>query len=115
MSAKPDLLDADLILSGLETKWLGKNCYAFTRWTLPMQWGVHGPESRQRTVILAERQTQGKGRMARSWPPTRRNLDEHNSQARHASGDAYRLNMIASIALARDSLGFTVFLPHQMA
>jgi BirA family transcriptional regulator, biotin operon repressor / biotin---[acetyl-CoA-carboxylase] ligase len=69
---KPDLLDADTILSGLETKWLGKDLRCFQE--IPSTNEVAkevASSSENGTVILAMIQTQGRGRLSRPWasPP----------------------------------------------
>jgi BirA family transcriptional regulator, biotin operon repressor / biotin---[acetyl-CoA-carboxylase] ligase len=68
----PDLLDADTILSGLETKWLGKDLRCFQE--IPSTNEVAkevASSSENGTVILAMIQTQGRGRLSRPWasPP----------------------------------------------
>ena len=107
MSAKPDLLDADLILSGLETKWLGKNllCFCEVDSTNAVAASM-AQKADNGTVILAERQTQGKGRMARSWASPQGGIwMSIILKPDMPLADAYRLNMIASIALARAFFG----------
>ena len=68
----PDLLERDQILSGLDTRWLGRDLRLFTEVgstnevvrSLAEQ-GGNG------TVVLAETQTRGQGRLSRPWssPP----------------------------------------------
>jgi len=69
---KPDLLDADLIRSCLKTKWLGRDMRISTEVgstnAVALSLARDCPSG---TVILAETQTQGRGRLSRPWasPP----------------------------------------------
>jgi len=107
MLAKPDLLDSDLILSGLETKWLGKNLLCFYEVdSTNVVAASMAQKADNGTVILAERQTQGRGRLARSWASPQGGvwmsiILKPDMPMAHV----YRLNMIASIALARAFFG----------
>ena len=72
LTYKPDLLDADLIRSGLKTKWLGRDLYSFSEVNstneVAKSMASGCPNG---TVILAETQTRGRGRLSRPWasPP----------------------------------------------
>lgn len=78
----PDLLDRDQILSGLDTRWLGRDLHLFTEVgstnevvrSLAEQ-GGNG------TVVLAETQTRGQGRLSRPWSSPPGDLDEPRSAA----------------------------------
>ena len=72
LTRKPDLLDADMILSGLTTKWLGRDLRSFSRVNSTNEVAKSlAPHCQNGTVILAETQTQGRGRLSRPWasPP----------------------------------------------
>jgi BirA family biotin operon repressor/biotin-[acetyl-CoA-carboxylase] ligase len=72
LARKPDLLDADLIRSGLKTKWLGKDlrCSREVSSTNEAARSI-ASDCQNGTVVLAEIQTQGRGRLSRPWasPP----------------------------------------------
>ncbi len=115
LAKKHDLLDADLIRSGLETTWLGRDvrCLAEVTSTNDVARGI-AREFRNDaldsavnstvngTVILAETQTQGRGRLSRPWtsPPggvwmslilkPQMSLDK-----------AYRINVAISVAISK--------------
>jgi len=72
LTGKPDLMDADRIQNSLKTAWLGNDLRIFDEvqsTNATALSSVH--ESPHGTVILAETQIQGKGRLARPWasPP----------------------------------------------
>ncbi|HEX7445408.1 MAG TPA: biotin--[acetyl-CoA-carboxylase] ligase, partial [Methanothrix sp.] len=72
LTYKPDLLDADAISSGLKTKWLGKDLCSFSEVNSTNETARSLASSCQNgTVILAETQTRGRGRLSRQWasPP----------------------------------------------
>ncbi len=72
LTYKPDLLDADVIRSGLKTKWLGKDLRIFSEVNSTNEIAKSmASGSPNGTVILAETQTQGRGRLSRPWasPP----------------------------------------------
>ncbi len=72
LARRTDLLDVDLILSGLKTKWLGKDI-CFRREVSSTNELAKSMTSvcQNGTVVLAEIQTQGRGRLSRPWasPP----------------------------------------------
>ena len=72
MANKPDLLDADIIRFGLETKWLGRDLRCFQEISSTNELAKEvARNSENGTVILAMIQTEGRGRLSRPWasPP----------------------------------------------
>ena len=72
LAKKPDLLDTDLICGCLKTKWLGRDLRIFSEVGSTNEVALTLVRDCQSgTVILAETQTQGKGRLSRPWasPP----------------------------------------------
>jgi BirA family biotin operon repressor/biotin-[acetyl-CoA-carboxylase] ligase len=72
LAYKPDLMDADTILSGLKTRWLGRDMRSFPEVTSTNEIARSLASNCQNgTVILAETQTEGRGRLSRHWasPP----------------------------------------------
>ena len=72
MANKPDLLDADIIRFGLETKWLGRDLRCFQEISSTNELAKEvARNSENGTVILAMVQTEGRGRLSRPWasPP----------------------------------------------
>ena len=68
----PDLLDRDQILSGLDTRWLGRDLRLFAEVGSTNEVARSLAERGENgTVVLAETQTRGQGRLSRSWssPP----------------------------------------------
>ena len=69
LAAVPDLLIAEEIVPSLTTSWLGRSYYHFTRIgstnDQALQLAVHG--AAHGTVVVAEEQTQGRGRLQRLW------------------------------------------------
>jgi len=76
ITAAPDLLRKNDITPGLKTKLIGKHIHLFPEIastnTLAMEMATAGaPEG---TVVIAERQTAGKGRLGRKWISPKGNL-----------------------------------------
>jgi BirA family biotin operon repressor/biotin-[acetyl-CoA-carboxylase] ligase len=72
LANKPDILDADIIRFGLETKWLGRDLCCFQEISSTNELAKEvAHKSENGTVILAMIQTQGRGRLSRPWisPP----------------------------------------------
>lgn len=72
LACRPDLLDADMILSGLKTRWLGRDMRSFPEVSSTNEVARSlAPNCQNGTVILAETQTRGRGRLCRHWasPP----------------------------------------------
>lgn len=65
----PDLLLKDEILSGLETKLFGRGIYAFQRIasTNDFAYKIAERGEKEGTLVIAEEQTRGRGRMGRIW------------------------------------------------
>jgi len=72
LACKPDLLDEDMIQSSLKTKWLGRDVRSFSEVNSTNEVARSlAPSCQNGTVILAETQTEGRGRLSRHWasPP----------------------------------------------
>ena len=72
LANKPDILDAEIIQFGLETKWLGRDLRCFQEISSTNELAKElASKSENGTAILAEIQTQGRGRLSRPWvsPP----------------------------------------------
>ena len=103
LTCRPDLLDADMILSGLKTKWLGRDLRSFSEVNSTNEVARSlAPSCQNGTVILAETQTQGRGRLSRHWasPPggvwMSLILKPEMPLAR-----VYQINMAVSVAVSR--------------
>lgn len=65
---KPDLLDADRIQSCLKTRWLGRDLRIMTAAGSTNEAALSSARDCQNgTIILAETQTKGRGRLSRTW------------------------------------------------
>ncbi|NMB84825.1 MAG: biotin--[acetyl-CoA-carboxylase] ligase [Methanothrix sp.] len=98
-----DPLDADMICEGLRTKWLGKDlrCFDEVCSTNDVARSV-ARECRNGTVILAETQTQGRGRLSRPWASPPGGIWMSLVLKPKISLDrAYRINMAVSVAVSR--------------
>jgi len=103
LARKPDLLDADLIQSGLKTKWLGRDlcCRREASSTNEVARSM-ARDCRNGTVILAEVQTQGRGRLSRSWAsPPGGIWMSLVLKPQIPLAQVFRLNMAASLAVSR--------------
>jgi BirA family biotin operon repressor/biotin-[acetyl-CoA-carboxylase] ligase len=72
LTGKPDLMDVDRIQNSLKTSWLGKDLRIFDEVQSTNATALSSVrDSPNGTVVLAETQIQGKGRLARLWasPP----------------------------------------------
>jgi BirA family biotin operon repressor/biotin-[acetyl-CoA-carboxylase] ligase len=103
LACKPDLLDADMIQSSLRTKWLGRDLRSFSEVTSTNEVAKSlAPHCQNGVVILAETQTQGRGRLSRPWasPPggvwMSLILKPEMPLAR-----VYQINMAVSVAVSR--------------
>jgi len=107
ISSSPDLLDPYLIHLGLDTKWLGRSLLCFDEVDSTNNVAASiAIDAQNGSVILAEKQTHGRGRLSRSWisPPGGVWMSIILKPDMPIS-QAYRLNMVASIALARAFYG----------
>jgi len=100
---KPDLLDADRIRKDLATKWLGRGILILEQAPSTNAVALSSIGQRQSgSIILAETQKEGRGRLSRSWssPPggiwmslvLRPNIP---------LSQVYRINMAASVSICR--------------
>jgi BirA family biotin operon repressor/biotin-[acetyl-CoA-carboxylase] ligase len=72
LAKKQDFLDADRICGSLKTKWLGRDMRILAKVSSTNEVALSlARDCPSGTVILAETQTQGRGRLSRSWdsPP----------------------------------------------
>lgn len=101
-----DRVSAPRILAGLNTKWLGHEVFSHpvvdstnqrAKDLAAQSDGAHG------TLIVAERQTAGRGRLGRTWqaPPGRALLFSLLLRSRLAPRAVFGLTMAASVCLAR--------------
>jgi len=103
LTKKIDLLDADRISRSLKTGWLGRDMHIYDEVSSTNAAALALVSSyRNGTVILAETQTQGRGRLSRPWasPPGGiwMSLVLKPSMALN---HVYRINMAVSVALCR--------------
>ena len=110
LTEKPDLLDADQIKKDLVTNWLGRDILILEQASSTNAVALSSIGQRQSgSIILAETQKEGRGRLSRSWasPPggiwmslvLRPNIPLSR---------VYRINMAASVSICRaisDKLG----------
>jgi len=103
LAKKPDLLDADLIHSGLKTKWLGKDlcCRHEVSSTNEVARSI-ARDCQNGTVILAEIQTQGRGRLCRPWAsPPGGVWMSLVLKPQMPLAQVFRVNMAVSVAVSR--------------
>jgi BirA family biotin operon repressor/biotin-[acetyl-CoA-carboxylase] ligase len=100
---RPDLLDADQIKSILKTRWLGRDIriQAAVASTNEVASSL-ARDCQNGTVILAETQTQGRGRLSRPW------ASPHGGiwmsiilKPEMPLAHVYRINMAVSVAVSR--------------
>lgn len=103
LACKQDILDLDLIRGGLTTKYLGREiyCHREVDSTNDAARSI-APQCTDGTVILAEIQTAGRGRLARPWssPPGGIWMSLILKPEIPLS-QVYQINMAVSVALAR--------------
>ena len=108
MSTQPDTqgfspLDVDRILSGLETRWLGRDLRLYSLVTSTNDIARHLAQKGERSiVVLAETQSEGRGRLSRSWVSPRGGI--WMSLILHpdiALALASRINMAVCVAACR--------------
>ncbi len=98
-----DLIDAGMICEGLRTKWLGKDlrCFNEVCSTNEIARSI-ARECQSGTVILAETQTRGRGRLSRPWASPPGGIWMSLVLKPKMSLDmAYRINMAVSVAISR--------------
>lgn len=103
VNIQPDILDKDKILSGLETRWLGRDLRLFAQIESTnevarslAQKGENG------TVVLAETQSKGRGRLSRYWAsPPGGIWMSLILRPKIPIAFAYQINMAVSAALCR--------------
>lgn len=103
LSGKLAPLDAGLILSGLGTRWLGKDlrCYSEVESTNETARSI-APAAKNGTAILAETQAKGRGRLSRSWAsPAGGVWMTLILKPEIPLAEAHRINMAVSVALAK--------------
>jgi len=103
LARKPDLLDADLIRFGLKTKWLGKDlcCRREVSSTNEVARSI-ASDCQNGTVVLAEIQTQGRGRLSRPWAsPPGGIWMSLVLKPQMSLAQAFRVNMAVSVAASR--------------
>jgi BirA family biotin operon repressor/biotin-[acetyl-CoA-carboxylase] ligase len=125
LAGNHDILDADLIRSGLKTQWLGRDLRCFSEATSTNEVartiahecrndainrivngtannGTADETANYGTVILAEIQTQGRGRLSRSWASPPGGVWMSLILRPQISLDrAYRINMAISVAICK--------------
>lgn len=103
----PDILDVSRISSGLNTTFIGKNihCYQEVKSTNEVARSI-ARTSEDGTVVLAEVQTEGRGRMSRDWAsPYGGVWMSLILKPKVALAHAYKVNMAVSVALSRAIAG----------
>ncbi|VVB72156.1 Putative biotin ligase [uncultured archaeon] len=109
LAKRPDILDAGLIRLGLKTKWLAKDlrCLSEVTSTNEVARSI-ARDAASGTVILAETQTRGKGRLSRSWtsPPGGIWMSLILKPKIPLAG-AYQINMAVSVAVSKAIHGVT--------
>jgi len=103
LAKKSDLLDADRISRCLKTKWLGRDMRIFAKVGSTNASALSMALSCQNgTVILAEVQTEGRGRLSRPWAsPPGGIWMSLILKPKMPLDHIYQINMAASVALCR--------------
>ena len=103
LTYSPDILDASKICSELKTKFIGRNlhCYQEVKSTNEVARSI-ARSCDDGTVVLAEIQTAGRGRMARAWASPYGGIwMSLILKPKIALANAYKINMAVSVALSR--------------
>ncbi len=103
LTCNPDILDPDLIHSGLNTRRIGRDlrCYSETKSTNDIARSI-ARDCVDGTAILADIQTGGRGRLARSWASPKGGIwMSLVLKPKIPLAHAYRINMAVSVALSR--------------
>ena len=105
--SKPDLLDPDLLCSGLETRHLGREIYCHSEVSSTNEYARSiATRCGDGTVVLAETQTAGRGRLSRPWSSPQGGIwMSLILKPEIPLAQAYRINMAVSVALARAVFG----------
>jgi len=103
LAKKSDLLDADRISRSLKTKWLGRDMRIFAKVGSTNASALSMALSCQNgTVILAEVQTEGRGRLSRPWAsPPGGIWMSLVLKPKMPLNHIYQINIAASVALCR--------------
>jgi BirA family biotin operon repressor/biotin-[acetyl-CoA-carboxylase] ligase len=103
LTYKPDLLDKEAISSGLKTRWLGKNLCSFSEVNSTNENARSlAPSCQNGTVILAETQTRGRGRLSRPWAsPPGGIWMSLILKPEMPLASVYQINMAVSVALCK--------------
>ncbi|MFZ3149983.1 MAG: biotin--[acetyl-CoA-carboxylase] ligase [Methanothrix sp.] len=103
LTKKPDLLDADRIFSCLKTKWLGRDMRVLAEVSSTNAVALSlARDCQNGTVILAETQTQGSGRLSRPWAsPPGGIWMSIILKPKMPLAQVYQINMALSVALCR--------------
>ena len=104
---KPDLLDSNLLRSGLETRRLGRELHCHREVSSTNEYARSiAACCKDGTVILAETQTVGRGRLSRPWSSPQGGIwMSLVLKPEIPLAQAYRINMAVSVALARAIYG----------
>ncbi|VVB64268.1 Putative biotin ligase [uncultured archaeon] len=103
LGANQDVLDPDMILKGLETDFVGKDLRYFREVRSTNETAREiAANCENGTVVLAEVQTKGKGRLSRSWhSPSGGIWMSLVLKPEISLAQAYWINMAVSVAIAR--------------
>lgn len=103
LSSIPDLLREDIIKAGLETKFVGRAVIVHPSLaSTNAEAKKIAPSAEEGTVVIAEVQTAGKGRMKRSWRSPKGGLwMSVIVKPKIPPSQAFRVNIAASVAVAR--------------
>jgi BirA family transcriptional regulator, biotin operon repressor / biotin---[acetyl-CoA-carboxylase] ligase len=103
LAKRPDLLDADLICGSLKTKWLGRDMRISAEVSSTNAAALSlARDCQSGTAILAETQTQGRGRLSRPWTsPPGGIWMSLILRPEMPLAHVYQINMAVSVALCR--------------
>ena len=103
LGANQDVLDPEVILKGLETDFVGKDLRYFREVSSTNEAAREiAANCENGTVVLAEVQTKGRGRLSRPWhSPTGGIWISIVLKPEIPLAQAYRINMAVSVAIAR--------------
>ncbi len=100
---KPDILDPDLLSSGLKTRRVGRELYCLRSVGSTNEYARSiAARCKDGAVVLSEVQTAGRGRLSRSWSSPEGGIWMSLILKPEIPMDqAYRINMAVSVAIAR--------------